>query len=71
MAKFKLLPEETILPDDYSVYPRYVYIVDMKFVRSEGYGCVRDLKRWLNASEVRRCELFSHSGAKLGDELEV
>jgi len=70
MPKFKLHPDETVLPDDYNVFPYYVYIVDMKFVRSEGHGSVKDLKRWLNASEVRRCELFSHPGARLGDELE-
>ena len=67
----KLLSEETILDDSYPVYIGFVYIADMKFVRSPLTGSILSLKKELGAKEIRRCELFRHGNAKLGDELEV
>jgi hypothetical protein len=72
--KHLLLPSEYTLSDDYPVYFGYMYIVDMKFARcllvDEFQGqTVSDLKRHLNAKEVRRCELFEHNDARVGDEL--
>jgi len=68
--KHKLLESETILEDSYPVFWDYVYIADMKFVRSDIQGTVIDLKRDLGAKEIRRCEIFDHEGARLGDVLE-
>lgn len=81
--KHLLLSSETILPDNYPVHYGYVYIVDMKFAKCPLIGndnfeigdtfnkTVLDLKRFLNAKEVRRCDLFGHSYARVGDELTV
>lgn len=70
--KYKLLPEEKILPDDYPVFYGYAYIGDMKFIRNNVLteGNVGQLKKELGILEIRRCNLFSHSGAKLNDHLE-
>lgn len=68
---FKLTENETILDDNYPVYWDYIYIVDNKFIRSDIQGTVLDLRRDLKAREVRRCDLFAHDGAKLGDIVEA
>lgn len=65
-----LKESETVLEDEYPVFADYVYIADMTFVRSDVTGTVRDLKRDLEAKEIRRCEMFEHKGARLGDKLE-
>ena len=43
----------------------------MKFIRNTVLiqGTVGQLKRELNIQEVRKCDLFGHPGARLGDEL--
>jgi len=64
---YKLKPSEVILEDNYPIYAGYVYIVDNKFTRSEITGTVRTWKEWSGAQEIRRCELFEHDGAKIGD----
>lgn len=54
----KPLPSETILADDYPVFLDYVYLVDGRPRRCPLMkGTVRDLRRALNAQEVRRCDL--------------
>lgn len=46
---------EPVLEDDYPVYPTYWYVVDGEPKRSPIEGEVRDLKRALKATEIRRC----------------
>jgi len=48
---------EPILDDDYPVYGDYLYIADGKVIRSDVFGTVRDLKRDLKATEIRRCDM--------------
>ena len=69
----KLHESETVLPDDYPVYYNYLYIGDMKFIRNDVllHGTVGKLKRELGLKEIRRCDIYGHEGAKLGDSLEV
>ena len=68
---FKLLPDETILPDDYPVHAMYVYIADNKFVRCMWLdGTVEEWKRKEGFKVIRRCRLFDHEGARLGDIVE-
>ena len=67
---FQLTDKETVLPDDYPVYGDYVYIIDGVFKLSNLIsGTVADLKRMEKAEEIRRCDLFAHEGAKLGDKV--
>lgn len=66
----KLLPSETILEDDYPVYMDYAYIVDNVFMLAPTEMTVLEWKvRWKH-KEIRRCELFSHPNAKLGERVE-
>ena len=59
---------EVVLQDDYPVYPGYTYIADRKFIRNSSvFGTVGQLKKHLGVGEIRRCELFEHPGAKIGD----
>ena len=74
MNTFKRLLTETILPDNYPVHDMYVYIVDNRFKRFDIFigECrhVSTVGQWKKAGgykEIRRCELFGHEGAKLGD----
>jgi len=69
MVAHKLIETETILEDDYPVYAMYCYIVDNVFTRSMIQGTVLDLKRDLDAKEVRKCDLFAHPGARIGDRV--
>ena len=71
MNVFKLLPTETALTDDYPIIPSYVYICDGVFKRSpfEDEVTVGDWKK-SGAKEIRRCDLFGHKGARLGDRAE-
>jgi hypothetical protein len=73
MMRHKLLKSETILPDDYPVNDMYVYIVDHKFTR---FDCMRSNARTIGewkqlhgVKEIRRCDIFGHDDAKLGDEV--
>jgi hypothetical protein len=52
-----ILEGETILDDHYPVFCGYAYVGDGRVVESPVEGTVRDLKRALGVSEVRRCEL--------------
>ena len=71
MKTFKLLPAETVLEDDYPVHGDYVYIIDNVFARCPIIeGTVADLKRATGAKEIRRCEIFAHDDARLGDKVE-
>lgn len=63
-----IFPEEIILEDDYPVYIDYVYIADGYFKRSPISATVRAWKALDNIKEIRRCELFKHGNAKLGDK---
>lgn len=62
-----LTENETILPDHYPLYAGYVYIMDNKFARSNVICTVAELKLESGIKEIRRCDLFSHYGAKIGD----
>jgi hypothetical protein len=46
-----------VLDDDYPVYYGYAYVADGKVVSSDIKGTVRDLKRDLKATEIRRCDM--------------
>lgn len=65
--EFKLNEHETILEDDYPVYPDFVYIADMKFVKCPIHGRVQNWKREFGIKEIRRCDMFGHGNAKFGD----
>ena len=68
---FKLLPEETVMPDEHPVHGMYVYIVDMRFARCMWTeSTVGEWKRKEGIQEIRRCNLFGHEGARLGDKVE-
>lgn len=54
---------ETILTDDYPVFPGYLYIMDEYIVESPIQGTVADLKRIGlseegKGDEVRRCDIY-------------
>lgn len=74
----KLSPNETIIPDDHPVYDMYVYIVDGVARRfdamHDGDGrisiTVGEWKKCNNIKEIRKCDIFGHPGAKLGDKFE-
>lgn len=72
MPAFKLTKGETVLEDDYPIVPRYVYICDRRFTRYDGFveTTVAKWKVSNGFAEIRRCDLFSHEGAKLGDAVE-
>ena len=72
MKTFKLLASETVLEDDYLIIPSFVYICDGRFMRYPGWDeiTVAEWKRAGNWKEVRRCDLFAHEGARLGDRVE-
>ncbi len=65
----KLLKSETVLQDHSNVFIDYAYIADGKFVRSPITGSVGEWKKRFKIKEVRRCEIFSHRNAKLGEEV--
>ena len=68
---FKMLSDETVLPDDYPVLGMYVYIVDNTFARCNWIeSTVGEWKRREGHKEIRRCNLFQHEGARLGDRVE-
>ncbi len=53
-----ILEGETILPDDYPVHWGYAYVADDEVVESDIEGTVAELKRNLNAKEIRRCSII-------------
>jgi hypothetical protein len=70
---FKLRPDETVLEDDYPIVSMYVYICDNRFTRFEFLEddfTVAAWKRRAGFKEIRRCHLFGHEGARLGDRVE-
>lgn len=48
---------ERVLEDNYPVYWDYAYVADGKVVKSDIQGTVGDLKRHLNAIEIKNCDL--------------
>ena len=62
-----LFPHENILEDTYFVHYDYIYISDGKIIRSDigetdyGQSTVKDLKRLLNAKEIRKCDLAARN----------
>lgn len=68
---FKLTSSETVLSDDYPIHCMYVYICDSVFTRYAGLDSitVSDWKRQKGYKEIRRCDLFAHEGARLGDRV--
>ena len=71
MATHKLTQSEAVLDDDYPLTPSYVYIFDGVFRRFEGSETtVGRWKKAANVKEIRRCDLFDHPGARLGDRVE-
>ena len=50
--------DEEVLPDDYPVFAGYAYVADGKVISSDIQGTVAKLKGYLNASEIRRCDIF-------------
>lgn len=70
-ATHKLLAEETVMPDDAPVYAEYVYIIDGVLTKNWWIhgGTVAHLKSETGAVEIRRCNLFGHPGAYLGDRV--
>ncbi len=68
--KHTLLDDETVLPDDYPMHFDYVYIVDNVFKKSWDSCTVLQYKEAYGVKEIRRCNLFGHEGARLGDTVE-
>ncbi len=71
---YRLLPTETVMDDDANVFPGYVYIAYGVFRRQWQWMdemTVAEWKRRDEIKEVRRCELFEHEGAYLGDRVEL
>lgn len=49
---------EPVLPDDYSVYGGYAYVIDGHVISSNYHEItVARLKKYTGAKEVRRCDL--------------
>ena len=57
MKVMEFLKNERVLEDDYPVHVGYSYIADKRIVASMVFGTVKDLKKDLNAKEVRNCDL--------------
>ena len=72
MIIHKLLPSESIIDDNHLCYPGYIYIADNIFKRYPYMGTmlIREWKAKDGIKEVRRCELFGHDNARLGDRVE-
>lgn len=69
---FDLLQDETVLDDDYPIYPDYIYIVDGVFTRCDYFDMtIREWKLRDNIKEIRRCNIFGHPGARLGDKVKL
>ena len=66
-VSYKLLENETVLVDDYPIYYNYVYIVDGILTKSKANGTVKEWKDACEVKEIRRCDLFGHEGAEIGD----
>lgn len=60
--------DENILPDEYPVHWDYIYIADGKLIRSDIKGTVRDLKRDLKATEIRRCNIIARQEAAMKEK---
>jgi len=59
MNEIETYPKEDVLEDDYPVHFDYCYVCDGKVEISPvgGGATVRDLKRALQVSEVKRCNM--------------
>jgi len=55
----KLYENETVLADDYPVYPGYAYVMDGVAMASDIRGNVRDLKAKHGYNEIRRCNIVA------------
>jgi hypothetical protein len=59
--------DEPLLEDDYPIYGGYWYLVDGKPIRSDWHRITAsELKKKLNASEVRRCSAVKRGLPLLG-----
>lgn len=68
--EYQLTPSETVLSDESPVYLEYIYIADGVFVRCPLWdSTVADWKRVDGIKEIRRCDLFLHTDARLGDKV--
>lgn len=67
--EYKLLESESVLEDDYPIHKGFVYIVDGVFMKSPAEGTVKDWKEIGGVGEVRKCNLFGHQFARLGDRV--
>jgi len=65
--EYKLLEDEVILDDNYTLYKGYVYIVDGVFKRCRNSKTVGYFKTKFGVKEVRKCILIGHEFARLGD----
>lgn len=72
MTTHKLLESEIVIPDDGNMFPMYCYIIDGVFAQAHIFDrmSVAEYKREFNVKEIRRCEIFGHPGAKVGDKVE-
>ena len=52
---------ETVLEDNYPVYPGYLYVADGKVITSEFQGTVGRLKAVHKATEIRRCNIAARN----------
>ena len=60
------------MPDDYPAIPGFVYIVDGAFRRCSLFE-ETTIGLWRQREgivEIRRCDMFDHEGARLGDKAE-
>jgi hypothetical protein len=63
-AEMITFENEEVLPDDYPVYGGYLYVVDGKPYQSDWHGItVKQLKQYLMAAEIRRCNIFARRNA--------
>ena len=67
--EYRLLEEEVLLKNDYNIFMGFVYIVDGVLMRSPASGKVKDWKDICGVKEIRKCNLFGHEGAKIGDKV--
>lgn len=56
-----VVDDEPVLADNFPVYGDYLYVADGRVVRSDVFGTVRDLKRNVKATEIRRCNMAARN----------
>ena len=67
--KYKRLKNEVVLEDSYLVHQGYVYIMDGVVRRSTINGDVGKLKVEMGVQKIRKCSLYGHLSAVIGDEV--